>query len=145
MGKRYRLLLSTVVFLAAPAVAVELHHIEVRKGTEGLAPTPLTIANEASEPIACIAALAHWYSATLAEIAPGAKAEIALWYDPKSGTVTALNDKQENMPIEALYCGLAGRTYATRAPIAFERAAGNAPGARSISCTTSGERLACTP
>jgi hypothetical protein len=122
-----------------------LRHIEVRKGTDGLFPAPLTIANETAQPISCIAALAHWYSATLAEIAPGAKADIALWFDPRSGTITVLNDKQENMPIEALYCGLAGRAYATRAPIAFERQAGAAPGARSIACTTRGERLECTP
>jgi hypothetical protein len=134
-----------MVLLATPALAVELHHIEVRKGTDGLTPAPLTIANEAAQPISCIAALAHWYSATLAEIAPGAKADIALWFDPQSGTITVLNDKQENMPIEALYCGLAGRAYATRAPIAFERLAGNAPGARSVACVEREDRLQCSP
>ncbi len=143
MGKRYRLLLSTMVLCATPALAVELHHIEVRKGTDGLVPAPLTIANDAAEPIACIAALAHWYSATLAEIAPGAKADIALWFDPKSGTVTALNDKQENMPIEALYCGLVGRTYATRAPIAFERRLSIAPEKRAVECREQGGVLQC--
>lgn len=141
----FRLLLSTMMLAVVPAAAVELREIEVRTGTEGLEAAPLTVTNRTGEPIACSAQLAHWYSTGLAEIAPAGSATIPLWFDPETGTVTVLNDKAENMPVEALFCGFAGRAYETRALVTLERAAGAAPGARSIACGEDGARLACRP
>lgn len=144
MGKRSCVLLSTVILFAVPAAAVELRQIEVRTGTEGLLATPLTVANNGTRPITCNAALAHWYSTTVAEVAPGARAAIPLWTDPQSGTVSVLNDKNENMPVEALYCGISGRAYETRAMLDLERRAGAPADASSVACTDADGALACS-
>lgn len=143
MGKRSCVLLSTVILLAVPAAAVELHQIDVRTGTDGLLATPLTVTNNGTQPITCNAALAHWYSTTVAEVAPGSQAAIPLWTDPQSGTVSVLNDKNENMPVEALYCGIAGRTYETRAMLELERRAGAPAAAASVACSDADGVLAC--
>lgn len=113
------------------ASAVELRYIEVRTGTTGLLAVPLTIINGSQVPLSCNADLAHWYSVELASVAPGESATLALWRDPQSGTVSALNGKDENMPIERLWCGFAGRAYATRAQIVLDAAAP----AHRVTCT----------
>ncbi|MCB1499103.1 MAG: hypothetical protein KDK07_04825 [Bauldia sp.] len=129
--------------LAGPAAAVELHPVDVRTGTEGLTPAPLTIANAADAPIVCVGELAHWYSAELGRAEPGTSTTIPLWFDPATGTYTALNDKRENMPVEALWCGIAGRAYATRAVVALARRAGDDAPPAALTCTMGDIRLLC--
>ena len=74
----------------------------------------------------------------------GATAHIDLWFDPQTGAYTVLNDKRENMPVEALWCGLAGRAYDTRSAIALDRTARRVPGAIALTCAeTSADRLDC--
>lgn len=136
----FRLLLATSIILASPAAATELRPISVRTGTDGLSATPLTVANAGREPISCHADIAHWYSLDLTTIAPGRSAEIVLWLDPATGTFAALNDKNENLPVERLWCGLAGRAYATRAQVALDDRQASV---RQVSCHDAGERLAC--
>jgi len=138
-----KLAIASFFILAASASAVELRSIEVRNGTDGLASVPLSVANAGSAPIVCIGELAHWYSAELARAEAGDTARIALWFDPKSGTYTVLNDKQENMPVESLWCGLAGRSYETRATIALERKLDDAPTALAVTCAMGADRLSC--
>jgi hypothetical protein len=139
-----RVVFAALLGFTADAAAVELHHITVRKGTDGLSPLTLTVTNAGSEPIACHADIAHWYSLELAKAAPGTALEIELWFDPKTGTYAALNDKRENLPVERLWCGIDGHAYATRALVSLDRHAETLPATkRALSCAESGDRLVC--
>ncbi|PSJ58965.1 hypothetical protein [Pseudaminobacter soli (ex Li et al. 2025)] len=139
-----RVVIAALLGFTASAAAVELHHVTVRRGTDGLSPLTLTVTNAGSEAIACHADIAHWYSLELAKAAPGAAIGIELWFDPKTGTYAALNDKRENLPVERLWCGIKGREYATRALVSLDRHAEVLPAAkRSLSCVESGNRLVC--
>lgn len=131
---------ACLVFMSV-AGAVELRPIEVRKGTDGLDPAPITVANRSSRPIVCVAEIAHWYSAELAQAESGAQAPIALWRDPSDGAFVALNDSEENLPVEKLWCGFEGRSYETRAELFLDRAA--PPAARSVVCREAQDRLVC--
>ena len=115
---------------------MELHQIEVRTGTDGLSPVTLALTNAGGEAIACSADIAHWYSVELATAAPAAEIRIELWFDPETGTYSVLNDKRENLPVERLWCGIAGRAYVTRAQIALERVA--LPAERQVTCAPHG-------
>lgn len=139
-----RVVFAALLGFTASAEAVELHHITVRKGTDGLSPLTLTVTNAGANAIACHADIAHWYSLELAKAAPGAALDIELWFDPKTGTYAALNDKRENLPVERLWCGVDGRAYETRALVSLDRHAEAQPAAkRMLSCAESGKRLAC--
>lgn len=139
-----RIFVAAVLALMTDAAAVELRHITVRTGTDGLTPVTLTVANAGIEPIACHADIAHWYSLELAKAAPGAVLDIELWFDPETGTYAALNDKGENLPVERLWCGMDGRAYATRALISLDRRAEKLPAAeRAMRCVENGGRLSC--
>lgn len=138
-----KLAVLSFVVLATSAGAVELRSIEVRRGTDGLVSVPLSLANTTDAPIVCIGELAHWYSKELARAEAGATARIALWFDPPTGTYTVLNDADENMPVEALWCGVAGRTYETRSVIALDRGLDSPPDALAFTCAISDERLSC--
>ncbi|WP_244441109.1 hypothetical protein [Mesorhizobium sp. STM 4661] len=124
------------------ANAVELRHVTVRTGTEGLDPVPLTISNAGREALSCNADFAHWYSAAIATAAPGKSARVELWFDPKTGTYAILNDKRENLPVERLWCGLAGHAYATRVQIALDRTEA-VKGERAVTCDVAQDRLVC--
>ncbi|WP_442578429.1 hypothetical protein ACSBOB_23245 [Mesorhizobium sp. ASY16-5R] len=126
------------------AHAVELRHITVRTGVDGLHPAPIAVTNSTAAPIVCVAQLAHWYSAVVAQAGPGASTRIALWQDPSTGAFVALNDKQENMPVEALWCGFEGRSYETRAALPLDRGQPAAATPRSVACLEEAGRLACS-
>ena len=136
-----RYLVSALFLCASAAHAVELHHVEVRTGTEGLSPVSLTLTNAGGGAIACSADIAHWYSLELATAAPGAEMRIPLWFDPGTGTYSILNDKRENLPVERLWCGFAGRAYVTRSQIVLERSA--LPTERSMKCVDTAGALRC--
>lgn len=136
-----RYLVSAFLLSAPAAHAVELHHLDVRTGTDGLSPVSLALSNAAGEAIACSADIAHWYSVELATAEPGADIRIELWFDPETGTYSVLNDKRENLPVERLWCGFAGRAYATRAQVVLERTA--LPAERPVSCAGTTDRLNC--
>jgi hypothetical protein len=134
---------ALLLLFADAAQAVELRQIEAKVGTDGLLAAPVAVMNASAEPISCTAELAHWYSQEVGEAAPGATAHIALWFEPATGTYVLLNAKQERMPVESLWCGLAGRAYATRSVIALERKVGAAMKPTSIVCSGGGVRLIC--
>jgi hypothetical protein len=136
-----RYLFSALLASASAAHAVELHQVEVRTGTEGLSPVSVVLTNAAGEAIACNADIAHWYSVELATAAPGAAMRIELWFDPETGTYAVLNDKDENLPVERLWCGFAGRAYETRAQIVLAPAA--PPAERPVTCADAAGRLSC--
>ncbi|TPK16641.1 hypothetical protein FJ872_18670 [Mesorhizobium sp. B2-5-9] len=139
---KVRYILPVMLAFTSLANAVELHHVIVRKGTDGLDMVPLTISNAGKEGVSCNADFAHWYSEGIATIEPGMSARVELWFDPKTGTFTILNDKRENLPVERLWCGLAGRAYATRGQIALDRTDA-AKGEREVSCGMEQDSLAC--
>lgn len=136
-----RYLISCFFLSTLAAHAVELHHVKVRTGTEGLSKVLLAVANSDGEAIACSADIAHWYSVELSTVAPGARVPVELWFDPESGTFSVLNDKRENLPVERLWCGFAGRAYETRAQISLDRTA--LPAERAVTCAAADGRLAC--
>lgn len=114
------------------------------KGTDGLAPAPVAIANATGEAIACGATLAHWYSADLGTAAPGGRIAIAFWADIATGEVFLLNARGDRMPVQTLWCGFDGRSWETRAPIALDRRAGEEPKPVDLTCAASaGEKVAC--
>ncbi|TIO10349.1 hypothetical protein [Mesorhizobium sp.] len=137
-----RYILPVMLAFTSFANAVELRHVTVRTGTDGLDPVPLTISNAGREALSCNADFAHWYSATIASAAPGKSARVELWFDPETGTYTILNDKRENLPVERLWCGLASQVYATRVQIALDRASA-AKGHLAVTCSSADDRLAC--
>ncbi|RCW77891.1 hypothetical protein [Phyllobacterium bourgognense] len=139
---KIRYVLPVALAFTSFANAVELHHIIVRKGTDGLDMVPLTISNVGNEGLSCNADFAHWYSAGIATVEPGESARLELWFDPKTGTFTILNDKRENLPVERLRCGLSGRAYATRVQITLDRTDA-AKGERAVSCVTRHDSLVC--
>ena len=80
------------------------------RGTAGLVEVPFAAANQGPGDMVCSAALAHWYSLDLGRAAPGGRVEASLWYDPKDGTMALLNGSKDRMPVQALWCGIAGRS-----------------------------------
>ena len=139
----WRLVIAGVLLWPLQAGAVELHHVDVVTGTQGLSHVPVDVRNTGIVPLSCTIELAHWYSMRLDDALPGGRAIIDLWFDPASGTYLILNGKQEQMPVEAAWCGLTGRAYETRMPITLDRGKGAAPVPRVMVCAASGEGLAC--
>jgi hypothetical protein len=139
----WRLVIACVFLWPLPAQAVELHHIDVVTGTQGLSHVPVHVRNTGVVPLSCTIELAHWYSIRLEEALPGGRTVIDLWFDQASGTYLILNEKQEQMPVEAAWCGIAGRAYETRMPIALDRSKGAAPMPRVMVCAAAGGSLAC--
>ncbi len=114
----------------------------VARGSVGLSPLTVSVRNTGSEPIACGAAVAHWFSVELGTAPAGEAVTIPLWLDPAEGAVFTLNPSQDRLPIERLWCGLAGRSWATRFEITLPRQPGPADDI-AIACAAESERLAC--
>lgn len=123
--------------------AVDLRPIDVRTGTDGLVRAVLSVSNVGTDPLSCTAQLAHWYSSELAIVGPGETARIDLWIDPDTGTVALLNDRQENMPVEALWCGIEGRAYETRAALTLDGGRTAEAAARAVRCDGASGRVVC--
>ena len=132
--------LGSGVALAETAAVVE-------RGVEGLTRVPFRADNRSDGPIECEAAVAHWYSAKIGSAAAGGSVTGALWSNPATGAVFLLNDKQERMPVQSLWCGLAGKAAMTRADVYLERRQGVAEPAVRIACAgvTAKGALACHP
>ncbi|MGK9170198.1 hypothetical protein KXR53_28105 [Inquilinus limosus] len=133
-----RVLPTIALALAAmPAFAAGL-------GPDGLTERMFRADNRGHGRIACGAAIAHWYSVDLGQAGPGGSVSARLWFGP-DGAVYLLNDKQDRLPIETLWCGVAGRSWATRSMIDLPRHAGPVAAATPIAvdCAPAGDRLAC--
>jgi hypothetical protein len=127
----------------ATAGAVELKQNKFTAGTAGLVPVPVTVGNNSNEAITCTAEYAHWYSSEVGAAAPGSKMQIALWFETATGAYVMLNERQENLPVESLWCGIAGRAYVTRGLLPLHRIAGAPASARAVTCIAKGDRLSC--
>ena len=113
-------------------------------GTDGLTERSFQAENRGNGRIACGAAIAHWYSVDLGQAGPGASVSARLWFDPAGGAVYLLNDKQDRLPVETLWCGEAGSSWATRSVIDLPRHAGPvATAAIAVGCAPEGDRLVC--
>ena len=112
------------------------------RGSAGLSPLAVSLRNAGREPISCGASVAHWYSVELGGAATGEAVTIPLWRDPANGAVFTLNPSEDRLPIERLWCGLSGRSWATRFEIPLPRRPGPADDI-ALSCTAGAERLAC--
>lgn len=115
----------------------------VARGATGLAALPFAAKNGSAGRIVCSAALAHWYSVEFGTAARDESVQATLWYDPRSGTTFVLSAHEDRMPIQTLWCGLAGHAWATRAAIELPQRAGTAPTPLRLTCTQAGGGLAC--
>lgn len=115
----------------------------ILRGTAGIVSVPFTATNVTTLRIACSVSLAHWYAAELGQAEPGEVVEAKLWLDPASGETYLLNASEDRMPIETLWCGIAGRSWETRSVVPLSREAGSAPAAITLSCSQAGDRLQC--
>ena len=151
LGKRKRqvetvkwtFIIAGIVLWPLHAEAVELHCNHVDKGTAGLSHVPVVVRNTGAAAMTCTIQLAHWYSLSLEDALPGGRTVIDLWFNPKSGAYLILNDKQDNMPVEALWCGIAGRAFETRTALALDRSKGVAPKPETMHCAAVNDRLDC--
>lgn len=98
----WKLAALLLAFSPAPAAAEQL-------------PATFTVANATTAPLECQAEAGHWYAFDLGTAAPHASLIIALLFDPATKTVGKRNALGDVLPIETVYCGLAGHAYETRA------------------------------
>ena len=114
------------------------------KGSDGADPVLLSVANGTGGTMACTAALAHWYSEDLGKVGAGATLDVTLWHDPDTGVINLLNQTDDRMPVEAIWCGAAGDLTATRARITLPIAAGPLPAQLVRDCARGSDgRFAC--
>ncbi len=83
-------------------------------GTEGATEVTLTVENALDATLTCEASLAHWYSQSLDQVAPGGALQVSLWHDPETGVLNLMNATDDRMPVEAIWCGAAPNFSATR-------------------------------
>ncbi len=101
----------------------------------------LDIANATGAGLECQALAAHWYSFPVRRVAPGQ--DLAVEFAFSGGVVFTPGNA---LPVEAFYCGLAGRAWATRGDVAIRdvlaRAAA-AGGTARLTCRAAGGSVAC--
>ncbi|WP_413203409.1 hypothetical protein [Rhodospirillum sp. A1_3_36] len=118
-------------------------HLSWERGTAGLTAAPLEIDNHTGKVVACFVSLAHWYSMDLGSLTAGERITVPLWVEEDTGTVFLLNDQEDRMPLDNMWCGLGGEAWETRAVIALERRAGVAAQPGQVVCAVEGEGLVC--
>ena len=104
------------------------------RGTAGLAAVPFTARNEAPGPIACAAALAHWYSLDLGRAGPGGRVEATLWSDARTGELFLLNASEDRMAVQTIACGQEGSAWTGGSRIALDRRVGRTPEPVIVAC-----------
>ena len=114
----------------------------IARGTAGVVAVPFAATNEGPERIACSASIAHWYSLDLGEAGQGESGQGDLVVRSETGEISILNEVEDRMPVTALWCGLAGRSWETRSPVPLTRRAGDAPAPIKLACAEKDDRLA---
>lgn len=127
---------------ALGALAAE-HTAKPAKGHAGLIAVPLRVTNTGEAALACELTFAHWYSAPLATVAPGAQLVATLWSDPKDGAVVALNAADDQVAVERVWCGQAGKSWETRFEMPLARRAGAVEAPLLYRCAAGAQKLAC--
>jgi hypothetical protein len=118
---------------------------KIERGRAGLDEIPLAVTNNGKEPISCGATLAHWYSQPIGTVAPGGVMKSSVWLQRETGAVFLLNDLEDRMPVERLWCGRDGQSWATRSEIKLERRRGEAMGPIEVTCAATEGQLGCHP
>lgn len=136
-----RAFLLTLPLFASAAGAAEDH--AAMRGSAGLVPLPFAARNDGGQPMSCAVDTAHWYAVDLGTTAPGTWLRQMFWTVPATGEVVILNAHDDRMPVEALWCGEAGRAWETRATIDLERRAHRPPAPLDVACSTVGPSLRC--
>ncbi len=106
-------------------------------------PFDVTIRNAGETVLACDASIAHWYSNALGEIAPGETLRFSLRADAANGTVFLRNAVGDDMPVQRLWCGLKGQSWATRAEIGLDRRIGQMPEPIALDCAGKATGTVC--
>jgi hypothetical protein len=135
--------LTLLVLLASGVGHATERYRPIPRGTDGAIEIPFIAMNRSPERIACSASLAHWYSLLLGEAAPGESIKATFWLEPQTGEIALLNESQDRMAVEALWCGIAGRAWATRSAIRLPRDLGATPAPIRVACAADGARLRC--
>ncbi|MBT9432744.1 hypothetical protein JZM24_12525 [Candidatus Sodalis endolongispinus] len=134
------LLLSGLLLthIASAGVTVKYH-----RGTAGLKAFSVTVNNQGLLTLACQATTAHWYSVELGTLAPDATLSTRLWKNPATGEVFILNQHQDRLPLQRVWCGIAGDAWRTRADVALPTRRG--PGVASIllRCVAGVDKIDC--
>ncbi|MFK4771658.1 hypothetical protein [Rhizobium sp. ZW T2_16] len=135
---------SLIAFVAclAPAVAAST---TLERGRAGLDEIPLSFANAGTEAMSCGATLAHWYSQPIGTAAPSGVVTGTLWLQRDTGTVFLLNEIEDRMPVERLWCGKDGASWSTRSEIPLERIKGKVVAPIRMACAPGPDRLDCRP
>ncbi|MEQ8479764.1 MAG: hypothetical protein RIC18_03830 [Hoeflea sp.] len=109
-------------------------------GTDGADPVELFIANATGGAVECKAALAHWYSDDLGQVAPGDELKVTLWHDRETGVLNLMNATDDRMPVEAVWCS----NGAARTRLSLPIASGKSDATLRYSCQADGEAgLSC--
>ncbi|KAB2700237.1 hypothetical protein WKW50_13655 [Ochrobactrum sp. GPK 3] len=103
----------------------------------------ITVENSGKTSLACSAAFAHWFSADLGEVAPGASRSFSFGVDVKTGNVFQLNSVGDKMAVQRIWCGHKGDDWATRAEIPMERRAGVTPEPVHLRCEAGVKATRC--
>ncbi|OYR11392.1 hypothetical protein [Brucella thiophenivorans] len=103
----------------------------------------ITIENSGKTPLVCSASIAHWFSADLGEVTPGASRSFSFGVDVKSGKVFQLNSVGDEMAVQRVWCGHKGNDWATRAEIPMERRAGVSPKPVRLRCAADVKTTRC--
>ncbi|HEV7254202.1 MAG TPA: hypothetical protein VGN97_14050 [Mesorhizobium sp.] len=131
--------------LASAANAAELDATTASSEMKGWVARPLLVTNAGRNRLVCQAALAHWLSHDFASLDANQTARLELWFDPLTGTHALRGVRGEPIPLEALWCGISGRVYRTRALIPLDRDRTARASTASVTCRSQGERVVCSP
>lgn len=104
----------------------------------------ITVENSGKTALVCSASIAHWFSADLGEISPGASRSFSFGVDLKTGNVFQLNAVGNEMAVQRIWCGHKGNDWATRAEIPMERRAGVSPDPIRLRCAADATTTRCT-
>jgi hypothetical protein len=116
----------------------------IERGIEGVNEVSFAVRNDTAKPLHCLASLAHWYSAPIGDVAAGETLLANFWHNPKTGSLSMLNQLQDRMPIEAITCGPLPLDPATGAELSLNFRAGIYPtGFTYICIDTDDFRLVC--
>lgn len=103
----------------------------------------ITVENSGKSALVCSASIAHWFSADLGEIGPGASRSFSFGVDVKSGNVFQLNTVGNKMAVQRIWCGQKGNDWVTRAEIPMERRAGVNPEPIRLRCAADKTTTRC--
>jgi hypothetical protein len=135
------LAIALVIGLVGPGAMATM----IERGRAGLEEIALSVTNSGAESISCGATLAHWYSQPIGTVAPGAVITSKLWLQRESGAVFILNDLEDRMPVERLWCGKDGESWGTRSEIPLERRKGESVTAIRLDCAAGPQKTDCRP